>query len=105
MMPGSPGRILLRNPNLTQEIARGGPGALGPRQAAVPVQFVKYIAATAQGDLGYSFQVPGPARHRGHRRPRLWPTIILFGLGELIAIVVGLALGAYSGWRRGGAVD
>ena len=36
---------------------------------------------------------------------RIWPTIILFGLGEIIAIVVGLALGAYSGWRRGGPVD
>jgi peptide/nickel transport system permease protein len=33
------------------------------------------------------------------------PTLILFGLGEIIAIVVGLALGAYSGWKRGGAVD
>ena len=36
---------------------------------------------------------------------RFWPTILLFGLGEVIAIVVGLALGAYSGWRRGGKVD
>ena len=36
---------------------------------------------------------------------RLWPTIILFGLGEVIAIVFGLALGAYAGWKRGGAVD
>ena len=36
---------------------------------------------------------------------RVWPTLILFGLGELIAIVVGLALGAYSGWKRGGVVD
>ena len=30
---------------------------------------------------------------------------MLFGLGEIIAIVVGLALGAYSGWKRGGPVD
>jgi peptide/nickel transport system permease protein len=31
--------------------------------------------------------------------------VILFGLGELVAILLGLALGAYSGWRRGGPVD
>jgi len=31
--------------------------------------------------------------------------VILFGLGELVAIVLGLALGAYTGWRRGGPVD
>jgi peptide/nickel transport system permease protein len=36
---------------------------------------------------------------------RLWPTLLLFGLGEILAIVVGLALGAYSGWKRGGPVD
>jgi peptide/nickel transport system permease protein len=36
---------------------------------------------------------------------RIWPTIILFGLGELLAIVGGLALGAYTGWKRGGWVD
>ena len=36
---------------------------------------------------------------------RLWPTLLLFGLGEIIAIILGLALGAYSGWKRGGLVD
>jgi peptide/nickel transport system permease protein len=36
---------------------------------------------------------------------RIWPTVILFGLGEAIAVIVGLGLGAYAGWRRGGPVD
>jgi peptide/nickel transport system permease protein len=36
---------------------------------------------------------------------RIWPTVILFGLGEVVAIILGLGLGAYSGWRRGGPVD
>ena len=36
---------------------------------------------------------------------RLGPTLLLFGLGEIIAIVLGLVLGAYSGWKRGGVVD
>jgi peptide/nickel transport system permease protein len=36
---------------------------------------------------------------------RIWPTIILFGIGEMIAVVVGLGLGAYAGWKRGGSVD
>ena len=31
--------------------------------------------------------------------------MILFGLGEIIAIVLGVGLGAYTGWRRGGLVD
>ena len=33
------------------------------------------------------------------------PTVLLIGLGEAIAIVVGLWLGARSGWRRGGGID
>ena len=103
MMPGSPDRVLLRNPNVTTEVrdaARVRWGLDDP----VPVQLVKYIAATVQGDLGYSFQYQGlPVTEV--LASRLWPTLILFGLGEVIAIVVGLGLGAYSGWKRGGLVD
>jgi len=103
MMPGSPERILLRNPHLTQatvEAARARWGLDEP----VPVQLVKYLGATAQGDLGYSFQYRGQpvAEVIGNR---MWPTIILVGIAEVIAIFVGLALGAYSGWKRGGKVD
>ena len=36
---------------------------------------------------------------------RIGPTLLLFGVGELIAIVVGLSLGARAGWRRGKAAD
>src|SRR6187551_1058098 len=103
MMPGSPDRVLLRNPNVTTEVrdaARVRWGLDDP----VPIQLVKYIAATVQGDLGYSFQYQGlPVTEV--LASRLWPTLILFGLGEVIAIVVGLGLGAYSGWKRGGPVD
>jgi peptide/nickel transport system permease protein len=103
MMPGSPDRVLLRNPNITQEVrdaARERWGLDDP----MPVQLVKYIGATLRGDLGYSFQYRGQPVTEV-LAGRLWPTLILFGLGELIAIFFGLGLGAYSGWRRGGTVD
>jgi peptide/nickel transport system permease protein len=101
-MPGSPERILSRNPNVTPELMAAVRERWGFDKPLLPDQFVRYVAATAQGDLGYSF--------RG--RPvtdvlaqRIWPTVILFGLGEVVAIAIGLALGAYSGWRRGGPID
>ena len=103
MMPGSPDRVLLRNPNITQEVrdaARTRWGLDDP----LPVQLVKYIGATLRGDLGYSFKFQGQPVTEV-LAGRLWPTLILFGLGEIIAIVFGLALGAYSGWKRGGTVD
>ncbi len=103
MMPGSPERILLRNPHLTEATVQAARERWGLDQP-VPVQLVRYMVATAQGDLGYSFQYRGQpvAEVIGIR---VWPTIILVGLAEIIAIVLGLALGAYSGWKRGGTVD
>jgi peptide/nickel transport system permease protein len=103
MMPGSPERILLRNPHLTEETVAAARERWGLDQP-LPVQLGKYIVAVAQGDLGYSFQYRGQpvAEVIGIR---FWPTIILVGIAEVIAIIVGLTLGAYSGWRRGGSVD
>jgi len=103
MMPGSPERILLRNPHLTQATVDAARARWGLDEP-VPVQLVKYLAATAQGDLGYSFQYRGQPVGEviGNR---MWPTIILVGIAEVIAIIFGLALGAYSGWKRGGNVD
>ena len=76
----------------------------GLDKAVFPDQFLAYVTATAQGDLGFSFVARGRTVVEVLEQ-HLWPTLILFGLGELIAIVVGLGLGAYSGWKRGGAVD
>ncbi len=103
-MPGSPERILARNPNVSPQAIQQIRERWGIDKPLVPDQLVAYVAATARGDLGNAFASQG--------RPvtevigsRLGPTLLLFGLGELIAIVVGLGLGAYAGWRRGGAAD
>ncbi len=103
MMPGSPERILLRNPHLTEETVQAARERWGLDQPW-PVQLVKYLGATAQGDLGYSFQYRGQPVSEVIGL-RFWPTILLVGIAEIIAIVVGLTLGAYSGWKRGGRVD
>jgi peptide/nickel transport system permease protein len=104
-MPGSPERILLgRMPGVSSEVLDAARARWGLDKPLFPDQFVSYVTSTLQGDLGFSYQARG--------RPvtdvlsqRLGPTLILFGLGEIVAIVVGLVLGAYSGWKRGGMVD
>ncbi len=104
-MPGSPERIILRGtPNVTQERLEAARERWGLNDPIFPDQFVGFLTATASGDLGYSFVARGQTVSEVLAQ-RIWPTIILFGLGELIAIVVGLALGAYSGWKRGGPID
>jgi peptide/nickel transport system permease protein len=104
-MPGSPERILLRNtPNVTEEMKQAAKARWGLDKPVFPDQLVAYVGATISGDLGFSFAARGaPVTDVLSRR--IWPTVILFGLGELLAIVIGLALGAYSGWKRGGWVD
>ncbi len=104
MMPGSPERILLRNPHLTAEKVERVRAQWGLDGPLFPDQFAGYIASTAAGDLGYSF------KFRGEPvvdviASRFWPTVILIGLAEAIAIVVGLAAGSYAGWRRGSGGD
>jgi peptide/nickel transport system permease protein len=104
-MPGSPERILLgRMPGVTAQVLEATRARWGLDKPLLPDQFVAYLGSTIRGDLGFSYAARG--------RPvtdvlaqRMGPTLLLFGLGELIAIVLGLALGAYSGWRRGGIVD
>ena len=104
-MPGSPERVILRGtPNVTAERLAAVRERWGLNDPVFPDQFVAFLASTAQGDLGFSFVGRGQtvAQVLGQR---IWPTVILFGLGEIVAIVLGLALGAYSGWRRGGPID
>ena len=104
MMPGSPDRVLGRNPNVTAEAIQATRERWGLDKPVIPDQLVAYVASIAQGDLGYSFVYRG-ASVADVLADRIWPTVILFGLGELIAIVVGVSLGAYTGWRRGGPID
>ena len=105
-MPGSPERILLRNPpNVTEEMLAGGTGALGPRQAALPGPVRRLHRGRRPRATSATRSSPGAQPVTDVIASAFWPTIILFGLGELIAIVVGLALGAYTGWKRGGPVD
>lgn len=119
MMPGSPERVLLRNPNLTAEAIAEARARWGLDDPLFPIdisseppfitvngdnQLFAYLRATAAGDLGYSFKFRGlPVTEVVGSR--FWPTIILIGAGEAVAIVVGLALGSYAGWRRGSRTD
>ena len=104
-MPGSPERVILRGtPNITPAQLEATRARWGLDKPIFPDQLVAYVGSTLTGDLGYSFVARGQTVGDVLAQ-RIWPTILLFGLGEVLAIVLGLALGAYSGWRRGGPVD
>jgi peptide/nickel transport system permease protein len=103
MMPGSPDRAV-RRPNFTPQQQQALKVELGLDKPVFPDQLVTYVESTLSGDLGYSFSFRGQPV-TGVIASALGPTVLLIGLGEVIAMVVGLGLGALSGWRRGSAVD
>jgi peptide/nickel transport system permease protein len=103
MMPGSPER-LLHNPHMSLDQLNELRARWGLDKPLIPDQLVAYLQSTASGDLGFSIKF--------QNRPVidvisdfLWPTVLLIGLGEIVAIVIGLTVGAYAGWKRGGLVD
>ncbi len=119
-MPGAPERIAAgRHAGVTEQALASIRERWGLDKPVYPIsivgeppfvvvntdnQFTRYIIATAGGDFGSSFM--GRGRSVSEMiGAAIAPTLILFGLGELIAIFAGLALGAYTGWRRGGPVD
>jgi peptide/nickel transport system permease protein len=104
LMPGSPERVLFRNPNLSPEVVAAARVRWGLDKPLIPDQLVAYVESTMTGDLGYSFKFRGQAV-TDVIADRVGPTLLLVGLGEVVSIVVGLGLGAYAGWRRGGRVD
>jgi peptide/nickel transport system permease protein len=103
LMPGSPDRVV-KNPNLTEQQVAEARARWGLDKPLLPDQLVAYVQSTLSGDLGYSIKYRGKpvveviADAAG-------PTVLLIGIAEIIAVVVGLLLGAYAGWRRGGVVD
>ena len=124
-LPGSPERILLRNPRISAEALAAQRARWGLDEPLLPIslviddrgirledfpdslldnQLVSYLVTTVQGDLGLSFQFRGRSVSDVIGE-KMMPTLVLFGLGEVIAIVLGLGLGAIAGWRRGSSVD
>lgn len=69
----------------------------------LPEQYLRYLAAIATGDWGYSFQAGRPVM--AVIRERLPWTVLLAGTSLLLATVLGTLLGAVAAWRRGGWLD
>src|ERR1700693_5647757 len=95
----------LNQPTLPIDLAftRSGPEIRNFPESLAHNQFFTYIGNLAHLTLGDSF---------AERRPvsvviseRIWPTVLLVGLAELLAIVVGLFVGIRAGWKRGGPFD
>ncbi|WP_027163740.1 ABC transporter permease [Mesorhizobium sp. WSM1293] len=106
VIPGDPASLLLSGArvSVTAEQIDAQRESWGLDRPLFPDQVLDYLSSTLRGDFGYSFKFRG--RHVADLiLERLPATIVLVGLAQLIAILCGVMLGLYAGWRRGGAGD
>ena len=122
VLPGDPVRSGMRDPRLkkeAQEALRIRFGldkpvincfeTLNPIKAGdcginpFDTQFFIYLRNLTQGELGFSFHTNRPVSEI--LVERLWNTILLIGAGQILAIVIGVALGAVAAWKARTAID
>lgn len=104
MMPGNPLALLagadvgLLSPEQRAEVsARAG------LDRSIVDQYTSYLGDLVQGDLGFSYRQKRPIVDM--ILERLPWTFLLAGSALLFSAVVGVALGAFSAWRRGRPAD
>jgi peptide/nickel transport system permease protein len=70
---------------------------------ALDTQFSAYVYNLLRGNLGISFARKVDVSEL--LAERVWRTVVLLALGEVMAIVIGTALGLLAAWRRGSRLD
>ncbi len=94
LMPGGPLAQAERNPNVTPEQLAALRVRLGLDQP-LPVQYVKWIQAfVLEGDWGYSIKFRRPVADMISER--LPATLLLFGVGFLVTLLIAIPVGVYS---------
>jgi len=122
VLPGDPARAGVRDPRLTQEAVEAIRVRFGLDKPVIncfqslnPVeygdclvnpfdtQFFIYVRNLLQGELGVSYHTNRPVADM--LRELLWNTLLLIGLGQILAIILGMSLGVLAAWKARTAVD
>ena len=102
VLPGDPIGLLARSQRLTDADIAEQRATLGLDQP-LPQQYVTYVRQTVSGNLGVSLRTARPVKEI--IGSRLWPTVLLVGLGTIFATVLGILIGIRGGWKRGSRFD
>jgi peptide/nickel transport system permease protein len=112
VLPGDPAKAGVRDPRLTRAAQEAITRRFGLDKPLLvnfeggnpfDSQFFRYFGNLLSGDLGTSYNFNRPVADL--LRERLNNTLLLLVLGESLAIVIGLSLGALAAWRRGTTLD
>ena len=122
VLPGDPARAGIRDPRLKKEAiemlrVRFGLDkpvincfeSLNPIKVGsctvnpLDTQFFIYVRNLFQGELGVSYHSNRPVSDI--LSERLWNTILLIGVGQILAIIIGVIFGVFAAWKARTAVD
>jgi peptide/nickel transport system permease protein len=101
LAPGDPAQALL-GPRATEQTLRATRQALGLDQPLY-VQYGRWVAGAVRGDLGESVRLNRPVAPEVMRR--FGDSFILAVVAFVVAVSVGIGVGALSALRRGGVLD
>lgn len=104
VLPGDPVRSVIgRNIRISAETQQALREQFGLDKPVFPDQFIDTLGQWARGNLGVSWSLRQPVSEI--LLSKLWNTVLLIGLGQILAIVLGVALGLLAGWKRKTAID
>lgn len=122
VLPGDPARAGIRDPRLKKEAIEALQVKFGLDKPVIncfetlnPIkfgscgvnpletQFFIYIGNLFQGELGFSYHTNRPVGEV--LAERLWNTVLLIGAGQILSILIGVALGIFAAWKARTVVD
>lgn len=71
----------------------------------LPVQFGYYVWDTLHLDFGITGSLNAGTPIGELLAPRVFNTVVLVGIGTILAIIIGILLGKFAAWRRGQPAD
>ena len=102
LAPGGPMAVYAQNPSMSESDMRRLERILGLDQP-IHVQYVKWAAGMAGGDLGYSYHTGRPVGEV--IAERVPATLQLMGAAYLVAVALGITTGIVSAVRRRSLFD
>jgi peptide/nickel transport system permease protein len=104
VLPGDPVRSVIgRNIKISIETQKALREQFGLDKPVFPDQFFDTLGQWARGNLGVSWHLRRPVSEI--LLSKLGNTILLIGIGQILAIIFGVLLGLLAGWKRKTAID
>ena len=102
ILPGDPARLLLPKGRFQADMIPKQRKAFHLDQPLWQ-QFAYYWVDTPQLKFGYSWKEKRPVTQVVGER--IWPTVLLVGVGTLFSVIIGFFTGVIAGWRRNSTYD